>query len=305
MNEEKENQENQLDPSNKSVQWYFHPIEKIRMLRYFQLNMNFDQNEDYSVNYNTSPNIGVVLETAGNIAYIELQLHFLKNINHINKILIYDNCSENKNQIQQLAKDYNIDFYSTQTKLWSNSIIGSSKELDCIYNGLVWANSNNIDILVKLNEKLIPCFDWKENLINFALETNASTFSSYCEKDQINFRTECIGFNVNVWTKSYPLQTLSWSIKNEYIVYTEFWLHELCKILSGNNYSIKWKEYCNNHKIGYLHSGYVIWQDILGINKYTDKNRFKNVLWHLYSKKEDYFNISQLVFGNKYLLKDF
>ena len=259
--------ENQLDPSNKSIQWYFHPIEKIRMLRYFQLNMKFNSTEDYTVNYNDLPTIGLVLETTGSNAYTELQLHFLKNINHITNILIYDNQLNDKIQLQQLSKDYNVDLYITSNKLWNNSTIGDLSNIDCIYQGLLWAKSKNVDILVKLNDKLIPCFDWTENLIQLAIQSNASTFSSYCEKDQENFRIDGIGLNVNIWTKSYPLQSLLWTIENQYVVCLPFWLHELCKTLSGNNYSPKWKEYCNKHNFGYLHSGYAMWQDILGINK--------------------------------------
>lgn len=303
MSNELENQ--QLDPTNKGVQWYFHPIEKIRMLRYFQLNMKFDNTDDYTVNYNNSPTIGVVIETTGNISYTELQLHFLKNINHISNILIYDNCLNNKSQLEQMSKDYNVDLYITQNKLYNNPTIGNLSNIDCIYQGLLWANSKNIDILVKLNDTLIPYYNWTEHLIQLAIESNASTFNSYCEKDQENFRIDCIGLNVNIWTKSYPLQSLLWTIENQYIVYPQFWLHELCKTLSGNNYSQKWKEYCNNYNAGYLHSGYAVWQDILGINKYTNKNRNEKVLYHLYSKKEDYLNISKILFGNKYILQDF
>ena len=72
----------------KSMQWYYHPNEIARLLRYFQLNMKFD-NEDYTPHYTTKkPTVGVVINTSGNIPYMDLQLYFLKEVNKIDNILI-------------------------------------------------------------------------------------------------------------------------------------------------------------------------------------------------------------------------
>lgn len=289
----------------KSLQWYFHPSEMIRLLRYFQFNLKFDNNIDYTVHYNNDPTIGVVIGTYGDLSFVDLQLYFLKNINHIDNILIHDDCSPDKDQLKKLAEQYNVDFYSTPNKMWYQKDIGSIGELDCIYQGLLWAKSKNIDILVKIDSKLLPCFNWVENLKQSAILSEANTFSSYCTKELYNFRSECIGFNVNNWSTDYPLQGFSWGIENQCTVLTNIWIHELAKTISGNNYSNKWKEYCNNNKNGYLHSGYYIWTDILGTNKYTNENRHDNVLYKTYSKKEDYLNISKQIFGNKYNLEDF
>ena len=86
----------------KSLQWYFHPNETVRMLRYFQFNLKFDNGIDYSVHYSDNPKIGVVIGTYGCIPYIDLQLHFLKNVNHIDNILIHDDCSPYQNQLKEL-----------------------------------------------------------------------------------------------------------------------------------------------------------------------------------------------------------
>ena len=53
---------------SKSMQWYFHPVERIRMLRYFQLNMIFDHTIDYTPHYSENPEIGVVVYVTKNIS---------------------------------------------------------------------------------------------------------------------------------------------------------------------------------------------------------------------------------------------
>jgi len=289
----------------KSLQWYFHPNETVRMLRYFQFNLKFDNSIDYSVHYSDNPKIGVVIGTYGCIPYIDLQLHFLKNVNHIDNILIHDDCSPYQEQLKELTNKYNVDFYSTQKRMWHKSCIGSIGDTNSFYQGLLWSKYKGLDILVKLSRRLIPCYNWKDSLIQLALNSDASTFSSFCTKDPFNIRTEGIGLNVDIWTKSYPLQGLLWTIENEYSIFAEFWMHEMAKTLSGNNYSQKWKEYCDKHKYGYLHSGYGMWQDILGTCRYTNENRHENVLWHMYNSIEDYLNVSKQIFGDKYTLQDF
>lgn len=175
---------------------------------------------------------------------------------------------------------------------------------NAFYQGLRWAKSKNLELLVKLSRRLIPCFEWKQSLIDLALKTDASTFSSYCTKEPWNFRTECVGMNVDIWTKNYPMQCLGFTLANEMTVFAEYWFHELAKTLSGNNYSEKWLKYINDSKHGYLRSGYAHWYDILGTCKLTNDGR-SNVLWHAYTTLADYYQLGQKIFGNKYTLDDF
>ena len=288
-----------------SLKWYFHPAETVRMLRYFQFNTKFDNTVDYTPHYSTTPNLGVVIGTYGCTPYIELQLYFLKIINKIDYILIHDDCSPEQNKLKELAEQYNVDFYSTSERLWHQTNVGSLGDHHAFFYGLQWAKSKNIDILVKLSRRLIPCFEWKNSLINLAIQTDASTFGSYCTTDPFNLRTEGIALNVDIWTKDYPMFNFAWTIKNEYSVFTEFWMHELAKTLSGNNYSEKWWNYIKNNKAGYLHSGYAIWKDILGTNRFNSDDRAGYTLWHKYTPIKEYLSVSKEVLGNKYTITDF
>ena len=287
-----------------STMWYFHPNETIRMLRYYQFNIKFD-NGDYTVKYPETPEIGVVIGTYGSVAYIDLQLHYLINVNKIKHVLIHDDCSDKQAELKELAKKYNVDFYSTDKRMYYRSCVGSIGDTNAFFIGLEWAKSKNLDILVKLSRRLIPCYNWKHDLITLEKNSDANTFSSFCTKDPFNLRTECVGLHVKSWSNNYPMQCMNFTIQNEYTIFAEFWFHELAKTLAGNNNSKLWEEYQKKYKFGYLHSGYAMWQDILGTCRYNSDNRHSNVLWHMYSKSEDYLEKSKEIFGNKYTIEDF
>lgn len=261
--------------------------------------------EDYTVNYPENPKVGVVIETYGSIPYVELQLYFLKYGNKIDNILIYDDYSPYQNELKALANQYKVDFYSTPKRMWYKDGVGSIGSTNAFYQGLLWAKKNKLDILIKLSRHLLACYEWKQDLISLAEKSDANTFTSYCSKGPYHFRTECIALNVETWTRKYPLSAMQFTIQNELPIFAEFWFHELAKTIAGNNYSEKWDKYQKEKKYGYLYSGYAMWQDLLGTNRYTNENRHANVLWHQYSKPEEYYNVSKAILKDKYSLTDF
>ena len=64
-------------------------------------------------------------------------------------------------------------------------------------------------------------------------------------------------------------------------------------------------KYKREHFTGELRSGYVHWKDLLGVDRYSKQGRRDGVLWHQYSRNEDYLLASEKVFGSKYRLEDF
>ena len=245
-----------------------------------------------------------MIGTYGSVPYVDLQLHYLKNVNGINKILVHDDCSDKQEELKALCKSYNVDFYSPERQQFNYDGIGSVGDLHAFFIGLHWAKQNNIELLVKISRRLIPCYEWKSNLINLIKESDATAYSSYCTKDPFNMRTELLGLYVPAYTQHYPLTCMAFSIKNDFAVFAEFWWHELVKRISGNNYSEKWFNYIKNSKHGYDHSGYCMWQDILGTCRFNNENRHENTLWHHYSKKEDYLCELNKIFPNKYSILD-
>lgn len=296
---------NLSEQQRKILMWYFHPDEIVRMLRYFQLSTKLNPQDDMTPHYSNDPNVGVVINTYGNTAFVELQLYYLRNVNNIKKILIHDNCSTQKEQLQKLAKKYNIDFYSTDHVLFSQDGIGSISDQHVFYKGLLWAKQNNIDILVKLNHDLIPCDSWVNDLKQLAKNTDAIAFTSWCEKDNITCRIDGIALNVDIFTRQYPLYNFQLLIENNICVFTQFWLHELIKSLSYQNYSEKWKNYIDTHKLGFKYSGYAYWPYFLGINKHNKNNRDILTLQSTYSTTQDYLNQINKFLPGKYDENDF
>lgn len=289
---------------SRSLQWYFHPNEIMRLMR-VRLFSHIDPKLDLTPKYDSNLKIGVVIGTYGAVPYIDLGLHYLKNVNGIQHILIHDDCSNKQEELKQIAKNYNVDFYSTPKNMWHKSCIGSIGDQNCFYEGLKWAKKNNLDILVKFSRRLIPCYKWIDSLKELIINSNGSTFGSYCTKDLFDMRTECLAMNVNVWNNSFTINEMHKLIINEYPNFAEFWMHDMAKILDGQNFSEKYDKWKKKHFIGYQRSGYVFWSDLLGTCRYTNNERHSDVLWHMYSKEEDYYKKSINVFNDKYTLNDF
>jgi len=260
-----------------------HRLQRVNPFIRFNCNIK----DDLTPNYNKDLNIGVVIGTYGGLSpYIKLQLYYLKEINKIDNILVVDDYSDERNQLANYCKQLNIDFASTPIHLPYIKNVGSNGDTYCFYKGLQWAKEHNIDILVKLSKRLIPQFNWKSNFIELIHQTDALTYSSYCIKDRFNFRTECVGMDVNSW--SHFLNVMNFYLSQHYIIFAEYWFHELAKTLSFYNKSKKWSEYQNT--LQYDKSGYAHWYDILGDDRYSTSRRHDGVLWHMYNTEEDYIN---------------
>jgi hypothetical protein len=270
---------------NKSMQWYFHPVESVRMLRYFQFNIKFDSSIDYTPKYSNNPSLGVVINADKQIEYLDLHLHYLKNVNNINNILVYDNCSDKQNEIKTLCEQYNVEFYSPEQSKFESKEFGNISDIDVIYQGLLWAKQNNIEVLIKFNVDFIPCFTWTNSLLNLITESDSITFTTHIQNENynINFLSDVIGLYVPVWTSQYALQCMLFAIQNEMTICPNIWFHELSKTMSGNNYSEKWYNYNKQNKTGYLFSGYANWFNILSTNKH------EKTLCYMFNNEEEFF----------------
>ena len=263
----------------------------------------FNRNVNLTPDYSKDLNIGVVIGTNGALPYIDMHLHWLKNENKINDILVHDDCSEQKDELKSLCDSYRVDFYSTSKNLWHKTAVGSLGDENCFLEGLKWARMKKLDILVKFSRRLIPCYHWVDDFIKLVKSSDGLTFSSYCTKDHFPIRTECIGMNVKAWASDEILGMMNWYVKNELPVFAEFWYNEVAKELSFYNRSEKFRTCQRSQQ--YKASGYVMWKDILGVNRYSNSERNKNVLWHQMNTTEDYFKKSKELFGDKYKLEDF
>lgn len=292
-----------MNNSQKSMMYYYHQNEIVRIMRVRLLD-SIDNKIDLTPKYNNNIKVGVVIGTYGAIPYIDLQLYYLKNINQIDNILIHDDCSNKQNELKDLAKKYNIDFYSTPFNMFHKSCVGSVGDQNCFYQGLLWGKQKNLDILIKFSRRLIPCYKWIDDFKQLVKDSNGSTFSSYCTQDPFPIRTECFGMNVKSWTNDYTLQKMKYFIDLQFPTFAEYWMDSMAKQIDAQNWSEKYDIWKKNHRIGELYSGYVHWYDLLGTCRFNNFNRHSDVLWHQYSKNEDYLKKLNQIFPGKYKLED-
>jgi hypothetical protein len=287
------------DKTNVSLQWYFHPNETVRLMR-TRVFDNINKDIVLSPNYTSDLKIGVVIGTYGATPYVDLGLHYLKNVNEIDKILVHDDCSPEKDKLKKLCDDYGVDFYSTNENMFHKGCIGSIGDQNCFFEGLKWAKENKLDILIKFSRRLIPCYRWVDDFKKLVLKSDGLTFSSYCERDLFPIRTECMAMNVNAWANEHTMNVFEFFINNKFCTFAEFIMDNIAKQLDFQNYSTKYEEYKKSNKTGFTYSGYVHWYDLLGTCRYNDKNRHSDVLWHMYKSDNEYFKEINKIFPNKY-----
>ena len=289
------------ESQDKSLAWYLHPNEVVRMMRCKVVDA-INPLIDVTPKYGSDIKIGVVITDDASYAHIDLLLHYLKNVNKIDDILIYD---DGRNEgLSKLATEYNIDIYSSLKKYKSYAFKGSIHEQNAFYKGLKWAKDKNLDILVRFSSMLIPCCEWVSSFKQLVLDSDGVTFSSYCPKCQLPIRVECIGMNVNAWTNDFTMNYMKFNVENELIVFPEYWIDSMAKQIDGQNFSKKYRKWKDSHYTGQLRSGYVHWYSILGKCRLTKDDRMNDVLWIDYTSKEEYFNKINEVFPNKYRIED-
>lgn len=289
------------ESQDKSLAWYLHPNEVVRMMRSKVIDA-INPMIDVTPKYGQDVKIGVVITDDSDIPRIDLLLHYLKNVNKIDSILLYD--SGRIENLSKLATAYNAEIYSSLKKYQAHAFRGDIHEQNAFYQGLKWAKENNVDVLVRFNGNLIPCYEWVSSLKQLILDSDGVTFSSYCPKCQFPIRVECIGMNVKAWTNDFTMNYLKFNIDNELVTFPEYWTDSMAKQIDGQNFSKKYRKWRDSHYVGQLRSGYVHWYDILGKCKLTKDDRHEGVLWIDYTTKEEYFNKINEIFPDKYRIED-
>lgn len=289
--------------SDKNMQKILSLNSQKRRAYFLPLQNAFKEKVNLTPHYNKNLKVGVVIGTYGAVPYVDLQLHYLKNVNRIENVLVHDDCSPQRDDLKKLCESYGVDFYSTNENLWHRTSVGSLGDENCFFEGLKWARMKGLDILVKLSRRLVPCYCWIEGFKKLVKDTDGLTFSSYCIKDKFPIRTECIGMNVNAWASDEVLGLMNWYLKNEFPIFAEYWYNEIAREIGHYNKSERYAKVMRDST--FESSGYVLWKSLLGINRYSNEERNKNVLWHQVNSLEDYYKKSIEVFGDKYKLEDF
>jgi len=122
------------------------------------------------------PSLGLVIGTYGSVPYIHLHLEsWIRNCRDV-PVLIHDDCSPHRDQLEDLCRDYGVDFYSNPSRC--GHIVGDMM----IYpHALHWAEERGLDILVKFSRRFVPVIPWQNELGLLAYKTQQATFSGRCE----------------------------------------------------------------------------------------------------------------------------
>lgn len=282
-------------PLNKTLQWYFNPIEQVRMLRYIPLQTNFNnknlpinQNPVYPLAKDISVAVALYINKDTNPIHLDLNLYCLTEINKLTgRVFVLYSEDNITDELISIIKKYDI-VYTTQNKtLFKQDGIGDLNKIEFLFESLLWAKELKAHLLFTIDPDLIVLYNWVNDIKNIAFETDGYTFTSY-DSDWKQFRTEMIGFNVKIWSSQTVMYSLQWLLENECTIMEEVWLHEISKIISNSNWSDRYRKYIKENREDYKINGYVKYTDILGINSETKENRHEKVLWKTYTTKEQY-----------------
>lgn len=291
-------------PLNKTLQWYFNPIEQVRMLRYMPLqtvfsskNLPINQNPVYPLEKDISVTAALYVNKETNPVHLDLNLYSLTEINKLTgKVFILYSEDNITDELINIIKKYDI-VYTTQTKtLYKQNGIGDLNRIEFYFESLLWAKELKAHLLFTINPDLIAMYNWVDDVKKLAFETDGYTFTSY-NPDWKYFRTEMIGFNVKMWNNQTVMYSLQWLLQNECTIMEDFWFHEVSKILSNSNWSERYRKYIKANRDDYNAVGYVKYTDILGTNNETNENRHANVLWKTFTKQEQYNEIYNKCIG--------
>lgn len=239
-------------------------------------------------NYNHNIKVGVVIGTCGSSDIIRLQLHYLKNINKIENVLIVDDYSQEQDLLKTICDKYNVDLIISPYELPYIHLIGCSGDNYCIYKGLEWAKNKKLDVILKFSRRFIPCYKWIDDFKNLVKKSDGITFSSYSDKMKMGFRTECFGMNTNVWNNDVVMNNIKYIIDNDIPILAEYWYHNIAKYLDYYNHSKTWLEFKKQQNMTYERSGYVMLKDLMGTCMKSNINRNPNVMWHMFCNEDDY-----------------
>ena len=147
--------------------------------------------------YEDFPDCGVVIGTYASVPYVHLQLALIRETYPDLPVLVHDDCSERGEELKTLCLQYKADFRSTTKR--EGHPVGDAFALAA---GLEWASERGVELLVKFSRRWIYLCEWLSSIQFLAVESQASTFSSWCKRWGFGFRTECLAAHVSGWVES-------------------------------------------------------------------------------------------------------
>jgi hypothetical protein len=218
--------------------------------------------------YDSNIKIGVIVSTWASKAYVHLGLESWKRNYPSVKMLIHDDASHESNDLKKIAHQYGADFETNAVK--RGHTVG---DLSAFYGGLVWAEEQGLDVLVKFSRRFIPTYEWTPDFLNLATETQALTFSNVCQNLNWGFRTECVAMNVSAWHTR--LGEIAEEL-NKTDTFCEGFIHNIGRDLAQKSACPHYTQYAARHPLPKWCDGHIHWA-MMGTNRVK---KVKGILWH-------------------------
>ncbi len=226
-----------------------------------------------------APSVGLVIGTFAATPYVHLHLESrARNYPHM-PVLVHDDGSPKRDELQKLCERYGGDFISAPQR--TRPTIG---DLSTFVDGLDWAHERQITLLVKMSRRFIPFYNFSPELFRLAYESQSATFSHRCLHFNFGFRTECIALHVETWRKSGALDKMRSLVERNEPVFVEGLIHNLARDIQRAGVCDANREYVRNHPQPPDADAYAVWS-IMNDRRTTRKD---DVLWHDCDDAQDY-----------------
>ena len=171
-----------------------------------------------------TPKIGLVVGTFAALPYVHLHLETCRLFHPSLPVLIHDDCSPHNRELEQLCARYRVDFVSTTSRFPS-----CKGDLSAIASGLNWARERSLPLLVKMSRRFLPLKPWAGELGRLAVASQYATYSSWTTSFNFGFRTECLGFAVDVWFGLGLFEEIVSTILQSETPFVEGFIHRLAR----------------------------------------------------------------------------
>ena len=143
---------------------------------------------------NPNPSVGLVIGTYAALPHVHFQLETLRRHHPHVAVLVHDDGSHQRAELEGLCTQYGASFTST------SGHTGRYKgDLSTFLAGFEWARQNGYQYLVKFSLRFIPIKPWLQELQELAYYTQYATYSYLCASTGFGFRTECLAAHLPSW----------------------------------------------------------------------------------------------------------
>ena len=242
-----------------------------------------------------SPSVGLVVATFAAVPYVHLHLESWRRYYPHIPLLVNDDGSPQRDRLRELCAEYGACFDSNDSR--RRRTVG---DMSAYVRGLEWIDARQIDILVKMSRRFLPCYNWVPKLQTLAWRSQMPTYSQCCRHFNFGFRTECIGFHGPTWRVSGGYDRMRELVERNEPTFVEGFVHQLAREAAAKHACGSAHEYLRQNPRKPEEDGYAVW-DIMPDRRTT---RIDRLLWHDCDGPFDYWRLATIL-GLTYSLQDF